>query len=71
MQKIILTAVCLTLISSFCYSQQKYSYTYDGAGNRITRTVVYKKATEPAEQKVAGYGVKVFPNPADKRVIIL
>ena len=44
----------LFLISTYCYSQTQYSYTYDGAGNRITRTVVSKKTTEPAEQKVGG-----------------
>ncbi len=33
----------IILISTYCYSQTQYSYTYDGAGNRITRTVVSKK----------------------------
>ena len=61
--KNITTIALLIFISSYCYSQTQYSYTYDGAGNRITRTVVSKKTTEPAEQKVADFGVKVFPNP--------
>ena len=61
--KNITTIAFLIFISSYCYSQTQYSYTYDGAGNRITRTVVSKKQQNLLSQKVADFGVKVFPNP--------
>jgi len=42
-----------------------FEYSYDAAGNRISRTftTVSGKQAEPAQQKIADYSVKVFPNP--------
>ena len=54
------------LISLKLFAYPAVVYNFDEAGNRITSRVVNMKQsieTPPEEQKVAGFSIKVYPNP--------
>lgn len=56
--------ICILL---FAYSnlsaQRNFSYEYDDAGNRITRTLINPKKAIPQEDVLSDKKITVYPNP--------
>lgn len=44
-------------------SQRHFSFEYDDAGNRITRTLINPKKGKPEEKVLADKKITVYPNP--------
>ena len=79
--KTIIQTILLGLFAALClqglHSQNKVSYGYDAAGNRISRTIVIaaplKSAPAPAVEEqptvysetLSGVELKIYPNPTD------
>jgi len=72
MKKAIIIIVATLILSSSLYAV-KYSFTYDAAGNRDSRTMVDINGKESVPiQKILDHEIKVYPNPTagDLRVDI-
>jgi hypothetical protein len=77
--KMIVKSTVLGVFAAFCLqplcSQNKVSYGYDSAGNRVSRTIDYPQKSSAApseEQPAAVYSealsdieLKIYPNPTD------
>ena len=77
--KTALVFVSLAFVVQTNFSQNKVSYAYDDAGNRISRTIVMqsKSPEQPKEQTesktvlsetLADVTVKIYPNPTEGRI---
>lgn len=79
MKKIYLFLLSL-LLAFTAKSQQKLSYEYDAAGNRISRTIVIDTKSASAtgnpvdsvfyEETIADKQVSIYPNPVEKQLTI-
>ncbi len=76
---IMLLVLCLLLtsFSQLLHAQTTITYSYDAAGNRISRTIVLAPRTAPAQpeqqpvvhtEKLADILLKIYPNPTDGKV---
>ena len=75
--KIILLCLCITGMSALLHSQNKVSYGYDKAGNRISRVIKFdqtRSATTSDEEeeqpivyseKLSDIELKIYPNPTE------
>ncbi len=76
--KTILPTLCFFFCTVLCVAQQRFSYEYDNAGNRIARRVIYMSQRSPLnqeeEQKISSSlktcDVTAFPNPTDGEVTL-
>lgn len=70
MKKLIVTLI-LTILSVGVFSQQKITYAYDAAGNRVKREIIMVKSakTEVLQtvytEEIAKRNIKIYPNPTD------
>lgn len=70
----------LLLLALTAKAQQKLSYAYDGAGNRIERTIVMALSSADSadgtwnalffEEQIAGKQLKIYPNPVREQIAI-
>ena len=73
--KIILLCLSLISICPVLNSQDKVSYRYDAAGNRISRTIIFSSKSSPTPVKeeqpvvysemLSGIELKIYPNPTE------
>lgn len=64
---------CLALLPIMTSAQNKISYSYDAAGNRVKREIVmamakrqaFSSETQPFTDKLLDHNVKIYPNPTE------
>jgi hypothetical protein len=74
-----LSTLIMLLLVAFSLSAQTFEYTYDAAGNRVKRQMVYMKSLEskdslsdventPVPEQLGEMTINVFPNPVEQRL---
>ena len=73
--KILFLTLLLSAFPLFCQAQGSVSYSYDAAGNRISRTIVLDRGMQPSRKNKKGashtdmlskHHIAITPNPTDR-----
>ncbi len=63
-----------SLSTGYLYGQNKFTYAYDGDGNRIERQILMtRSATAPSEffqEEISEQSVKIYPNPTKGNLVV-